>query len=73
MKSTKWEFTAISKYNYPQWGDIGFMGDLGSQLPKSIEDAQVAEDDMIVEGDSDDEKIKQIEVESTNALLSKIE
>lgn len=28
------EFSGISLYNYPEYGDIGFMGDIGSNLPK---------------------------------------
>lgn len=41
------EFEGISCYNYPETGDIGFLGELGMHLPREISGLEVTRDDVI--------------------------
>lgn len=50
------QFSGVSLYNYPEYGDIGFFGDIGSNLPKQIGNLDITKDDVLDEGDSDEQK-----------------
>lgn len=47
------EFSGVSLFNYPEYGDIGFMDGIGSHLPKEIGNLDITKDDVLDEGDSD--------------------
>ena len=34
-------------YNYPEIGDIGFLGELGGHLPKEIGNLEITKDDIL--------------------------
>ena len=56
------EFSGISQFNFPH-KQASFLTELGSLQPKEIGSSAIEKDDIIEDGDSDEEKDPVIPVE----------
>ena len=66
------EFTSISHFS-SLFKDTKYVSELGNHLPKEIDKKEIEKDDIIDEGDSDEEKDPAVLGEKADQYIEKIE
>lgn len=67
------QFSSFSALENSEGYDIGFLREMGSHLPKEISNRNIPKNDLIDEGDSDEQRLGEVAVMSGETLMNQIE